>query len=66
MRFTQSNRIQTAAGPIAFGGLFLAPLIAQSMAALDLAAPFGLARLTLGLIIGLSLGVVAAFRGSWV
>lgn len=66
MRFVRSNAFATAAGPILFGGAFLAPLIAQSLEAASLPAPFGLAPIHFGLGVGLTLGVVAALRGRWV
>ncbi len=66
MRFVRSNAALTAAGPILFGGAFLAPLIAQSLEAASLPAPFGLEPIHFGLALGLTLGVVAAFRGRWV
>ncbi len=65
MRFVRSSPWLTAAGPILFGGAFLAPLVAQSLEAASLPAPFGLAPLPFGLALGLSLGVVAALRGRW-
>ena len=65
MRFTESNAKLTAAGPILFGVAFLAPLVAQSLEAAGLPAPFGLAPLSFGLALGLTLGVVAALRGRW-
>ena len=66
MRFARSNAVTTAAGPILFGGAFLAPLIAQSLEAASLPAPFGLEPIHFGLALGLSLGVIAAVRGRWV
>jgi hypothetical protein len=66
MRFARSNATMTAAGPILFGGAFLAPLIAQTLEAAALPVPFGLEPIHAGLAIGLSLGVVAAVRGRWV
>ena len=66
MRFVRSNASLTAAGPIAFGGAFLAPLIAQSLERASLPAPFGLEPIHFGLVLGLTLGVVAAIRGRWV
>ena len=65
MRFIRSSPIMTAAGPVLFGGAFLAPLIAQSLEAASLSAPFGLAPIHFGMALGLSLGVVAAIRGRW-
>ena len=53
-------------GPVLFGLGFLAPLIAQSMDAASLSAPLGLSNIAFGLAVGLSLGVVARLRGSWV
>ena len=66
MRFIRANAVLSAAGPVLFGGAFLAPLIAQSLEAASLPAPFGLAPITFGLGLGLTLGVVAALRGRWV
>ena len=66
MRFVRSNAAVTAAGPILFGVAFLAPLVAQSLEATALRAPFGMEPLHFGLAVGLSLGIVAAFRGRWV
>ncbi|MDJ0847313.1 MAG: hypothetical protein QNK04_02925 [Myxococcota bacterium] len=66
MRFVRSNAAVTAAGPVLFGGAFLAPLIAQSLEAASLPVPFGLAPIHLGLALGLTLGVFAALRGRWV
>ena len=66
MRFVRSNAALTAAGPVLFGVAFLAPLIAQSLEAASLPAPFGLEPLHFGLALGLCLGAVAALRGRWV
>ena len=66
MRFSRNHEVLEKLGPIAFGGAFLAPLIAQSLEAASLPAPFGLAPLPFGLALGLSLGVIAALRGRWV
>jgi hypothetical protein len=52
-------------GPVLFGVGFLAPLIAQSMAALGWSAPFGLTPLAFGLVVGAGLGALAALRGRW-
>lgn len=53
-------------GPVFFGLGFLAPLIATLMAEASIAAPFGLTEIQTGLIIGLTLGLIAKFRGSWI
>ncbi len=54
------------AGPVLFGGAFLAPLIAQSLEAAGLQAPLGLEPIYFGLALGSSLGVIAALRGRWI
>ena len=66
MRFARSSALQSAAGPILFGVAFLAPLVAQSLEAASLPAPFRVAPIHFGLALGLSLGVVAAIRGRWI
>jgi hypothetical protein len=66
MRFVGSNAMLSAAGPVLFGGAFLAPLIAQSLEAISLPVPFGLEPIHFGLALGLTLGVLAAARGRWV
>ena len=53
-------------GAVLFGIGFLAPLIAQSMDKLEIAAPFGLSTLAFGLIVGPTAGLAAKLRGSWV
>jgi hypothetical protein len=53
-------------GPVFFGLGFLAPLIAQSLEAAGIPAPFGLQPIQFGLAIGLAMGVVAKLRGRWV
>jgi hypothetical protein len=53
-------------GPVFFGVGFLAPLIAQSMDAASIPAPFGMGTLAFGLAVGVALGGVAKWRGSWV
>jgi len=53
-------------GAVFFGVAFLAPLIAQSMEAAGGAAPFGATPLQFGLVTGLTLGVVAKLRGTWI
>ena len=50
--------------PVAFGLGFLAPLIAQTLTALEFSSD--VPNLVVGLIIGLSLGIMAQLRGSWV
>ena len=55
-----------AVGPLLFGIGFLAPLIAQSLSALGWSAPFGLAPLAFGLLLGGTLGLIANVRGRWV
>ena len=66
MKFVRSNAVVTAAGPVLFGGAFLAPLIAQSLQAASLPAPFGLEPTHFGMALGLSLGAIAAIRGRWI
>jgi hypothetical protein len=53
-------------GPLFFGIGFIAPLIAQSLDAASLSAPLGLPNIAFGLIVGVSMGVVAKLRGRWV
>jgi hypothetical protein len=53
-------------GPVFFGIGFIAPLIAQSMDATSLSAPLGLSNIALGLFVGVSLGMIAKRRGTWV
>jgi hypothetical protein len=53
-------------GPVLFGIAFLAPLIAQSLEAAGLSAPFGMQPIHFGLAVGLVMGVVAKRRGRWV
>jgi hypothetical protein len=52
-------------GPVLFGIGFIAPLVAQSMDAVGIDAPFGLATIQLGLLVGATTGLVAKIRGSW-
>ena len=49
--------------PFLFGIGFIAPLIAQGMAALGQDAPFGLSRIAFGLAIGGSLGALRQHPG---
>lgn len=51
--------------PLFFGIGFIAPLIAQSMTALHVAAPFGTTRIALGLAVGAAWGLYATLRGRW-
>jgi hypothetical protein len=52
-------------GAVLFGIGFMAPLIAQSLAAAGLAAPFGLPNIVFGLAVGITLGFVAKWRRRW-
>lgn len=52
-------------GPLFFGIGFLAPVMAAAIARTQLAIPFGLAPLTLGLIVGAAAGGLASFRRRW-
>ena len=51
--------------PLLFGVGFIAPLIAQSMAVWDVAAPGGMSRLAFGLAVGGTWGLIANLRGRW-
>jgi len=51
--------------PFLFGIGFIAPLIAQTMAYWDIAAPWGLSRVSFGLLIGAPWGLYAMIRGRW-
>jgi hypothetical protein len=53
-------------GPVLFGIGFIAPLIAQSMDAASLSAPLGVSNIILGLVVGISMGIIAKLRGRWV
>ena len=53
-------------GPLLFAFGFIAPLVAQTITALDLLPPFGLSPLHAGLIISALMGIPAQFRGSWI
>ena len=52
--------------PFIFGIGFIAPLIAQTMAYSDVAAPFGLSQIAFGLLIGAPWGLYAVLRGRWI
>jgi hypothetical protein len=51
--------------PFFFGIGFIAPLIAQSLTALGVTAPFGLSNVAFGLAIGAPWGLYATLRGRW-
>ena len=51
--------------PFLFGIGFIAPLIDQTMAAWDIAGPFGMDRLAFALALGGTWGLVANLRGRW-
>ena len=52
--------------PFLFGIGFIAPLIAQTMAHWEVAAPFGMSRIVFGLLIGAPWGLYAMLRGRWI
>lgn len=52
--------------PLLFGVGFIAPLVAQTMAAWDWQAPLGMSRIAFGLLIGAPWGLYAVIRGRWV
>ncbi len=52
--------------PLLFGVGFIAPLIAQTMAAWHWDPPFALSRVAFGLTIGALWGLYATIRGRWV
>lgn len=51
--------------PFLFGIGFIAPLVAQTMQAWGVAAPFGMSPIAFGLLIGASWGFVTVLRGRW-
>ena len=51
--------------PFLFGIGFIAPLVAQTMAYWEIAAPFGMNRVLFGLLIGAPWGLYAVLRGRW-
>ncbi len=53
-------------GAVLFGVGFLAPLIAQTMEATGVPAPFGWPPIAVGLMVGVAGGLVAKARRSWV
>ena len=52
--------------PLLFGVGFVAPLIAQTMAVWEIAAPLGMSRVAFGLLIGAPWGLYAMLRGRWI
>lgn len=52
--------------PFIFGIGFIAPLIAQTMAWWDIAAPFGMNGIAFGFLIGAPWGLYAVLRGRWI
>lgn len=50
--------------PLLFGIAFMAPLSAQILDAMAVSLP--VANIWAGLVIGLGLGLMAQFRGSWI
>ena len=52
--------------PFLFGIGFIAPLIAQVMAAWEWDAPFAMSRIVFGLIVGGAWGLYATVRGRWI
>ncbi len=51
--------------PFLFGIGFIAPLIAQIMMVTGLEAPWGMSRVTVGLVLGAGWGSFATWRGRW-
>ena len=51
--------------PLLFGCGFIAPLIAQAMAAWSVDPPLDISRIAVGLAVGGSWGLVANVRGRW-
>ncbi len=64
---SSENRIERimAWGPVLFGLGFVAPLISQSMQAMEIDEFWGVGSLIWGLGLGLSLGLIAKSRSSW-
>lgn len=52
--------------PLMFAFGFLVPVIAQGMEAAGIGETFGLAPLTLALIVGGAWGLIAQVKGRWV
>ena len=53
-------------GPLIFAFGFLAPLVSQSLQALNVSPPFGLSPLMAGLVVAAVLGGLAQWRGRWI
>ncbi|MEM7329313.1 MAG: hypothetical protein AAF437_11275 [Pseudomonadota bacterium] len=53
-------------GPLIFGLGFLTPLVSQSIQAVGWVPPFDLTPLTIGLLVGGTLGMIAQIRGRWI
>ncbi|MEL7043387.1 MAG: hypothetical protein AAGL90_17850 [Pseudomonadota bacterium] len=53
-------------GPLIFGFGFITPLTAQIIETLGWAPPFGLSPLSVGLLLGGTLGLIAQIRGRWI
>lgn len=51
--------------PFLFGIGFIAPLVAQLMAAWNVTAPLGMGRVPFGLLLGGAWGLIANIRGRW-
>jgi hypothetical protein len=51
--------------PLIFGVGFIAPLIAQTLAACGWDGPFGFSRIAFGLMIGIPWGLYAVLQGRW-
>lgn len=53
-------------GPLLFGLLFISPVTAQIIIALGWAPPLGLSPLLAGFVLGITWGLFAQMRGSWI
>ena len=53
-------------GPLIFAFGFLAPLIAQTMALVELDAPFGMSQLQFALLAAGIMGIAVQVRGRWI
>lgn len=52
-------------GPLWFGIGFLAPVLAALVTAWEVTLPLGLSPIAGGLLAGVTLGLVATIRGTW-